>query len=445
MDVSSFNVDFIAKYWHRRAGFAALLLPLLALEAYLLHSDPASLAVVAALSAIAVEAIWRITRRLPRTRRGKLGFVICIACDDEAHGRQVRADLIFNLHRLLKVGHTGPSFQVIEIPQFRAEKVVHLDDAQRIRIETRAHFVLYGRVRRRSHGGKEHHFVELDGIVSHTPISQEASNSLGREFSELLPRKLLIPGASELFAFEFTSDWTEVVARYVIGVAAQLSGDYDYAEKLYSDSRNRLDALRVLPISAKLRERIPTRLAEMQEGRAIAAYEAWATTHSEDAVEKLHMYLAPIEAGTYRSPATLNLLAICAFLRNRDVDRSLHWLEQIVAQNRDGTWHLNVAFLYAYKGNLRRAVRHYRSAGRLRIEPEVIGKIEDFVCHIAQIEPSKCQLYFCLGFFNWHIKGDTVQAAKDFGAFVSTPSSSQYPMEVQLAGRWVEELGKLSG
>ena len=35
--------------------------------------------------------------------------------------------------------------------------------------------------------------------------------------------------------FQFTTEWAELVAKYVIGIAAALSGEIDYAETLYQD------------------------------------------------------------------------------------------------------------------------------------------------------------------------------------------------------------------
>ncbi|HXV12327.1 MAG TPA: hypothetical protein VD839_16130, partial [Burkholderiales bacterium] len=167
MASSHFDLPFIAKHWHSRIGFFAVLSALLIAEVSLLKSQPLVLLGVASVSALIVELIWRFGRALPRTKRGKVGFVISMTSDDEKEAAKIRADFVVTLRRLLKAGRTGSTFQVMEVPEHHACKVVDMEDAQRLRLRTRAHFLLYGRVRIRNIHGKPHHFIELDGGVSH--------------------------------------------------------------------------------------------------------------------------------------------------------------------------------------------------------------------------------------------------------------------------------------
>lgn len=134
------------------------------------------------------------------------------------------------------------------------------DSANEMRVRCKAHFMIYGRVRRRVINEKENHIVELEGAVAHQPISDQVSDKLAAEFTELLPRNVHIPTENDLFFFQFTSEWAEIVARYIIGVAASCSGDIKYAEVLYLDVLSRLQNKdNDFPIYRKLKERVPHR------------------------------------------------------------------------------------------------------------------------------------------------------------------------------------------
>ena len=94
---------------------------------------------------------------------------------------------------------------------------------------------------------------------------------------------------------------------------------------------------------------------------------------------------------------------------------------------------MNVGFLLAYESDLRSAIRNYRQALLQSTVPaEVIGKIEDFMLHVATAEPQKYQLYYCLGFLNWKFKGDLVQAAADFSTFIAHRREGEFAKEVEL-------------
>ena len=223
----------------------------------------------------------------------------------------------------------GASFHFIELPQFHAERIVDAESAQLLRIQTGAQFLLFGRVRLRQLNGQDHHVIDLDGAVTHQPVPAAISKWLSTEFAELLPRKLIIQRDNDLFSFEFTSHWAEMVARYVIGIAMAISGDFDYAEHLYRDVLGALQGrdTRRLSIFAKLKERLPTRLDELHEARALLAYERWTTSHSPAEMEGVAMHLSRISEGR-NTPQVLNLKAIHAFLMEKDVTAALRFLNQ---------------------------------------------------------------------------------------------------------------------
>jgi len=134
-------------------------------------------------------------------------------------------EFVIILQELLRGGVSGNSFQLIKIPEHIGRTTIDLDDAQNLRLKCRVHFSIYGRGRLRNVGDQQIHLLDLEGIVAYKAIPREISEKFGSEFAELLPRHVRIASQSDVFSFEFTSNWTNCVSRYIIGIVALLSGD----------------------------------------------------------------------------------------------------------------------------------------------------------------------------------------------------------------------------
>ena len=384
--------------------------------------------------------IWWYTNRLPKTRKGKVGFLISIASGEETERKKIMEDFVTTLHELLKGGASGHSFQLIKVPDHVAEKIVDIDDAQRLRLRCKAHFVIYGRVRLRPVAGKEEHVLHLEGLVAHKPISEVVSQKLSNEFAELMPRRVRIATENDVFSFAFTSEWINCVSKYIIGIAAACSGDLDYAEKLHNDVQQLLGGQdQSFPIFARLKQRVPQRLAEINHARASIACNRWVKTRDPINMEAVGYHLDRIPSIYANDYGVLLLKSIFLFIKHRDIKGAMAALKKCKGVS-EGTWLYNLGFLYAYINDLKRAIQRYRNAMDLPIEPQTIAQIEEFICWLLGEEPQKYQLHYCLGFINWKIKGDKTQAIKDFEAFLSQGNENEFTIERELAGKWIQEI-----
>jgi tetratricopeptide (TPR) repeat protein len=433
----------LLEHWYNPSGLVVSLIATVIIEISFLASTKVPLwlwpiAIVITLLLISVS--WFYSNHPPRVHKNKIGFLVCIACADDAESEKVREDFVIPLRRLIKSGKAGRLFHFIELPNRIAKNVVDIEDAEALRIKCRAHFMLHGRVRLRTLDGKDHHVIDLEGSVAHRPIPVSIGKAFAMEFSELLPRKVTIAQENDLLSFQFTSEWADTVARYIIGIAAALSGDADHAEILYSEALERLQSRdESFPIYNKLKERIPIRISELNENRAYRAYLAWASNHDLRYIDEMGLHLKKVTESRQDEPRNTFLRAIYAFLIDEAVEESIAILNKSRNQN-DGIWHYNLAFLYAYKGDLKTALRHYRKAILFQIEPEVLSQIEDFICWVLNRSPHKYQLKYCLGFINWKVKGDNIQAEKDFQEFLSSGKASEFTKERELASEWIQSL-----
>jgi hypothetical protein len=437
--------QFLEESWYRKSGLTTAEIVSVSALTTLLASTNAGWLLwicIIPLCTLGIFIVWRYTTRPPIVPKDKVGFLVCISCTDEGELRTIVEDFIAPLRKLVKSGKAGNSFHFVEMPQHFAKQVIDADSASEMRIRCKAHFMIYGRAHRRVINGKENHIIELDGAVAHQPISDQMQKKLEAEFSELLPRNVQVSTENDLFAFQFTSEWTEIVARYVIGIAAACSGDIQYAELLYRDVLSRLhDKDQNFPIYRKLKERIPSRLAELYEAMASSCHEKWAETHDPTFLTEIDGWLDKIDPVCQDRNVALTLRAITLFLTSRSVDKAIGLLKKLRDDN-NRIWQCNMAFLYAYKGNLKQAARHYRQASRCNYGQDYFYQIEDFINWILEQEPSKYQLYYCLGFINWIIKEDRILALEYFRKFRELRASTEYLQEKALAEEWV---GQLSG
>ena len=436
-------IDKAEQNWHKPIGLVFTVAAALIFVALIVSTTKASsTAAVIAISIIIVSTllIWFYSNQTPKTHKGKVGFVVCIQCSNEDEQKIIREDFILTLRKLLKEGLLGSTFHFIEIPKYISETINDVEDAQNLKVKTRCHFLIYGRVRLRKIDEKDCHIIELDGLVAHKPIKKEVSANLAKEFSELFPRRVKIPTENDLLSLNFTSDWTEIVAKYIIGIASYCSFDVNYAELLFSDVQNKIGIIETdFPVIIKLKQRLPIRFSEIYIAKSMVCAENWRKTQDKKALSELRDNLQKVSPILHDNYDVLLLQSIEAFLNGRRIKEAIEYTKKC-SQFDSPVWHFNLAFLEAYQNNLAGAIRQYRKAANYEILPKTLSDIEDFIFWLIEEEPDKYQYHYCLGFFNWKIKGDLHQALKDFNEFLCHIKDGEFVKEKELTRKWIMEI-----
>ena len=434
--------DFFEKLWFERRGLvSAIIVSTIASVPFLygaLGLWPTVIATVLVDAAIAL--IWWWSRIPPKTPSDKIGFLVSISCSDDNESKKLQEDFIRPLRELVPAGKTGMAFHFLEMPQHIAKAVQDVEQAHTLRRRCRAHFMIYGRVRLREINKEDVHVLDLEGAVAHNPVPEHVSGKFALKFSELMPRKVMLAKENDVLSFQFTSEWTDLVARYVIGYASAISGDLDYAESLFQDVKSKLHGKSTsFDIYIKLKERVQLRLSELHKARAYIAYTRWVESKDVKLLLQAESHLAFLDPIHQDEKETLNLKAILAFVLHRNVREAIELIKKVKAPEHS-QWHLNMAFLLGYSGNLKNAVRHYRLAENIEITPDTLNQIEAFILWVLNAEPERYQLYYCLGFFNWKVKGDLVSAEKDFTDFLDKVEPQKFQKEVELTRQWINEI-----
>lgn len=442
MDIDKIE-SFLRQKWPTHTGLISALF-VVSISQILFFSEQIKgwtyLAFTLPVSILALVFLWYYNRRPPKAPKNKIGFLVSLSVSDNGQAQRLKEDFILPLRKLIKDGPLGQDFHFMELQAHHADEIVESEDAIRIRVRTNARFMLYGRVKLRELNDQEFHVLDVDGLVAHSSIPDELKNKFSAEFRTLLPPEIRLSKRNDLLGFSFTSEWTDIVARYIIGVAAAYSRDIDYAEKLLKESLRRLQGKSDnFPIYRSLKHRIPERLLDIDHARAVIAHRRWLRTHDDKEIEIIGRFFEQIGDPQQDKVEYINFKAIYVFLKDRDSARAIECLKRI-KDDSNSTLHYNFAFLYAYQGDCRKSIRHYRKAVHGEVPADVLDQLESWMCWLLVEEPYKYQIHYCLGFFNWQAKGDLIRAKKDFENFLNSGDDTEFSKERELAKKWISEI-----
>jgi tetratricopeptide (TPR) repeat protein len=437
---------FLSERWERRYTplilILLLLLILLPMAASVKFSS-IDLAwwVIMVIACVAVFAIWWLSTRLPKVPKGKVGFVVAISHEDPTEQTTFRNDFVRVLNELLQASNLRYKIKFIELNRFHATKILDTETANRYLRKTKGHFLLYGQVKDRTLDEKTHHFLSLNGIVTHSPIPLPVSQSFSVEMSSLLPRKLQIAKEGDVFAFEFTAKLTDLISRYIIGVASLLSSDYQYAIELFENVREQLNRSddRIPPI-ATLKVRIPVRLEESYQFEIDRLYSTWVSMRDRELIKRMRPWVDKLQMLRPDDYAAHLYAAICAFLLDRDLKRAKREVKQCRGA-KDRTWYYSKAFLHAYEGKMRQAISDYQAVFAVPSKNLTVPlQTEQFIIDVLSVEPGKVQLHYCLGLINYHAKADFMAARRDFSNFLSVCPRDRFAQERAEAADYVAKI-----
>ncbi len=431
--------SYVRLHWHKPMvahGFAVFLGISEYLAILLKTGDPSSFAGISipVLTVVGILTVWWLTHRIPRCPDDKVGIVIAVVSDDAAEARQIESDFIREISTRFRDEKDAANFHVIVLPEFAATQVVHQKKHLSFLEKCNGRLMLAGFARRRIVEGKEVHVLDFDGAVRHAPLPSSVSEAFGREFREALPQKLIFPKDGDVFSFAVSSAWIELSVRYVIAIAAQLSGSFAYAERLFLAVENRLkvDGSESVVIKPIARD-IPRRM--------IALYELWLRCFGShfflrekktmlEAADEIAMKLVARDPSNYGG---LLALALAHFSLRNDVKAARACLKGC-EKTPDAAWRYSVAFLLAHEGNLGKARAEYKRAFRAASDDNKLPLgCEQWIAAFIRDNPDRRDLFFCTALINYGAKEDFVAARHDFELFIEHCGGKRNQEQVEFA------------
>lgn len=368
-----------------------------------------------------VSLVWFLTTRLPLVPKGKVGIALAFTSDNVEEAKQLEFDFTVALRKLLQRDPTGANFSVVVLPEYVSEKLLNADGCDRIMKKCRAHLLLYGTAKKRNVRGKETHVLDFEGAVRHSPIPIQVGSKFATDFRSVIPKKLMFSTENDALVFESASKWFDLSARYIIGVAAYLSGSVEYAENMLLHLESELkNAREIPPFIQTIAKKLPTRFHELYTNWHIAVHQEYFVTGNE---EFLKFEDGLIDKLLIRDPNNYSALlgkSVAEFVLRRNTAKAKSLVLKC-KKSQDATWRYNLAFLMCYEGDLRGCHEEYRKAFKsFTGDVTVPIQCEDFIQKIVAEEPDKGQLHFALGLINYNTKKDYRSAKKDFGLFIAS-------------------------
>lgn len=399
---------------------------------------------IAGLILILATIVWWVTTRPYKSPPKKVGFGVALVTESREQREKLYHDFIVSLRTLLSKSKYRYKFAFHVYPQHFAEKIESSDDARKFMKDARLRFLIYGRVRNRIVNDKETHILQLDGVVAHRPIDPEFQKQFSAEFSELFPRRMQLVKENDTLSFELGADLVRIVSMYIISIASLISGDVQYATDLLETLNHDLKATELigLPALTKIRSRVRARLIDVYEIQSLSYTAAWAKTRDLETMKKVGPFLDKLQEIDPRNFEGHVRRALWIFVTQGDVAAARKEIQKCTTAHESVAWRYSAAFLWAYEGELEKAVSEYREAFKGQIEPPVLQYILEFIDWSAEREPEKYQLFFCIGLIHYKVTQNYLRAHEAFTDFLNSLTDNQFHRQKQQAEKYIVQIKK---
>lgn len=345
----------------------------------------------------------------------------------------------------MRVSKTADLFHIIPFPQKISEIISDKEIAFKYLVRSRAHFMIYGSLVQRNVSNSKNYILKLHGIVRHKPIDLDSSSKFTKEFTEVLPKKIIFPEAEEVLGFELTPQYISYVIRYVIGIAAYVSNDFDLSYNLFNELNNELQKIhnvRGIPVIAEIEKRLPLRFTEVLTALSIRNYAFFIKTRDKKYINNNKPFLDKliiIDPNNYFAHLSRSIY----YFVNNKIDDAIKEFNGV--DNQDVIWRYNLGFLLAYKNDISGALEQYRKAFYKEVASNIINDTEVFISEVIKDKPELIQLYFFRGLINYKAKFDYRLAKEDFEYFLNKEESKKYTILVSLANKYLLNIKKYLG
>lgn len=382
---------------------------------------------------------WILNTAPPKNKKNRVGIIIAIITENESAKVRLKNDFIKTFHEKIKRGNKKDIFKVIEYPEYHCSQIT-TENASYYLNKSKAHFIIFGLLNKRYFKGEENYFFRLNLVVRHAPIPTDISKLFSKEMDLLSPRNVHFVEKNEFQGFEVTSNWAVHATEYIIAVAAYLSGDFQFSSKLHLEL---YENLRHKEISLKaikdLRDINKLRLLEVLFQIQRYKYYEYRKTNNKDLLDSIFGGLETIKSIDPKSEGPNIMRAIIFFLKDRDVVSAFKEIRNI-GHKSNNTWKYSEAFLYAYSGDMDKALSSYRKAFKGKVEMHVPEESEEFIHDILKKESEKYQLWFCSGLINFSAKEDLELARKDFEKFLNSGNKNEFQEQRRLASEYMKQI-----
>jgi tetratricopeptide (TPR) repeat protein len=368
-------------------------------------------------------ATWRW--RLPRNKKGKLGLVIAIYVEDNLEKQRLKSDFIKKLEDCLASNNLHEVVSVIPLKNHISQSINNPNDIKRVAKKVKAHFYVYGILKKRAEGLIDKYFFQLRGFVVHRPVEERVSKMISVEFSKVLPSEISFWEKIQLQGFEFSAEFAYLSARYIVGIAALASGDIFLARRMHAGLYEELG--RINPVPEHFQEVRNNVLALLSTENLLFARDFYLNKQDTDNA-KLSLHQA-LNYNPRNSDAWM-LKAVIDFCVDKDIAKAKESTRQAKENGDRWAWRYNKAFFYFWEGNYPEALYECRTIKRKGYidNPLFFQSIFDFNKSLLSTNPEKTQLWFWMGFVAYFMAGNLNVALEGFENFCEFCNNRKHPL-----------------
>lgn len=364
--------------------------------------------------------VWRY----PRRSKDRLGVAIAIQVESPEDGKFLKKDFLSPFKS--KIHELNLPFDVLVLKNHQSEKIETVDDARKVLRKTRAHFCIWGSIKKRKNAPEGEKYVfSLRGIVIHRPIQEVQKVLLRKEFDALLPNTVIFEEHLQFQAFEFRASQAVVALDYISGRAALLSGDFNTAIHLHESLFNVAQNGGQIPIDRETLKKLLS--LEYDQKASFEFFNPAAGTAYQESIRKSLQY----DPNNY---GALLKRAIVEFDNgNSDTRTALNTIKE--AKNRASGgyhWLYSKAFLHFW-------LEEYNDAIQCcdKLKEKSYGGEDITVAEVVRFNENllkthnKPQLYYWLGFVSYIKAKNPSMADKYFQQFIEKATDSMKDLKTR--------------
>lgn len=354
----------------------------------------------------------------PKRSRNRLGVAVAVQVEELEDYKFFKKDFLTPFKS--KISDLNLPFDVLVLKNHQSEKVETTEDARSILKKTRAHFCIWGSIKKRKNApAGEKYLFSLRGIVIHKPIQEVQKVLLRKEFDALLPNTMIFEEHLQFEVFEFRANQAVAALDYITGRAALLSGDFNTAIRLHESLFNAIQSGQQFPIS---KETLKNLLSLEYDQKA--SFEFFNPAAGDAYIESVKKSL---QYNQYNYGALLKRAIVEFDGGNGSPQIALNTIKEAKQRAPSGTYHwiYSKAFLHFWMEQYNDAIQSCeklkeKSYGGEEITvQEVIKFNEDLLKKF-----DKPQLYYWLGFVSVVKRKNIPLADKYFQTFIEKANGS---------------------
>jgi tetratricopeptide (TPR) repeat protein len=363
---------------------------------------------------------------LPRNKKNKVGIVIAIYSENETERQRLKADFISKIKKDLQQENISNFAEVIFLKNHFSEKIKEADNSRdkirSINKKIKAHFYVWGDVKKRSDGDNdEKYFINFQGYVIHKPIHQNLSKIISIDFSKVLPKEVNFLEKRSFKGFEASATIVHLAAKYIIGIAAFVSHDPQLALKLHNGLKDQFNAFRPLPPHLQdIRNRIPLLISD--EMLWIANWH-----FKNNRIGETKSFLEKSLSENNNNYGAWLFKAIIDFIVDKNIDEALKSVKKAEQYAKNTfEWRYSKTFLYFWKEDYQNALKLCQKIKQQSYltEPITLEEVRKFNLNLLSDTNPKTQLYFWIGFLSYFKRNNLGDALQDFENFENSAKTN---------------------